>query len=739
MYEYINVLISHLTISDKAYVYKIKKEMHSKIELGSRVIVPFGPKNKQSEGFVISRVASTEITDANIKEIIRIPDDFSLFSNEMFMLANYMSNHYCTSLAQCLNAIIPQGVTEIKQKPNQKKTIRLSDFVLQNIEEIRSEYSVKKMLARQLELIEYLYENRMQSVFLKTLEDFNRSTIKTMEQKGLLLIEETEEKKRRNPNAFISEKLTLSSEQSKVLSQIDEWREAGGFSECLLKGVTGSGKTELYIKLIERVISEGKTAIMLVPEINLTPQMIERFEKRFANLSIMHSKLSNMEQLVEWKKAKDGVVDVVIGPRSALFMPLENVGVIILDEEHEGTYKSENSPKYQTREVAQFRAKHHEALLVYGSATPSVETYYRVKTGDLKCFELNTRYNQKPLPEMHVIDMCMELENGNRSIFSSVLYEKIREKLERREQILLFLNRRGHSTFVSCRKCGFVMKCSKCLIPYVYHSNTNQLKCHYCYETIENTNICPNCKSKAMKYFGIGTQKIEEEAGKIFPDARILRLDSDTSSRKNAGSAIVKMFKEQEADILIGTQMITKGHNFPEVTLVGVVAADTMLNIQDFRASERTFQLITQVAGRTGRGEKQGEVYIQTYERDHYAIQKAMTYNYEEFYQEELLFREQMKCPPFKRLFYIMLTFGDEQTVIGEINELASCLLYDHGEIELLGPAPAGITRINGIYRWQILLRHVDEERLKRYAMSRIEEFRKNRKSLKSQIQINFD
>ena len=476
----------------------------------------------------------------------------------------------------------------------------------------------------------------------------------------------------------------------------------------LLKGVTGSGKTEVYMKLVERVLLEEKSAIILVPEIALTPQMIERFKGRFGvNVALFHSKLSDGERFDEWFRVKEGKSKVIVGARSAIFLPAKNLGLIIIDEEHENTYKSEQNPKYQTKEVAEYLSELKGCKVILGSATPSIETYYRALTGEMKLLELNSRVDNKAMPPMKVIDMRNELKGGNKSLFSRELFIAIQERLKRKEQIILFLNRRGFSTFVSCRSCGYVFKCDECDISMTYHKN-GLLICHYCGKTKREPRECPKCHSKYVKFFGAGTQRVEEEVKKYFNNAGILRMDVDTTRDKHSYERIYNTFKNGEADILIGTQMVSKGLDFKNVTLVGILAADMSINIPDYRAAERTFQIITQVAGRAGRGDKQGEVLIQTYTPQHYSLQYAVNYDYEGFYEKEFTVRAMMKYPPFGKLLLINGTSKKEELLknfMHKITMMIKPLVENCLDIEILGPIPCMISKVKENYRWQIVIK----------------------------------
>lgn len=579
---------------------------------------------------------------------------------------------------------------------------------------------IGKRSYKQLEIAKYLWTRDEISIKeLMTRTDSSLSTIKALERKGIIGIFEKEVyrtpiKKDIKPY----EKLQLSLEQrycvDTILESINNGEKNNKF---LIHGVTGSGKTEIYLQLVEEMIKRGKETIVLVPEIALTPQTIHRFVGRFGdNVALLHSKLSFGERFDQWRKIKEGKVKIVVGARSAIFAPFTNLGLIIIDEEHESTYKSSMNPKYDTIEVAEKRCEQLGAFLVQGSATPSIESYYRSRKGDTKLLNLKKRVKDKKLPEVKIVDMREELKLGNKSIFSKELYEAIDENLKMGKQTILFLNRRGYSTFVSCRQCGYVVKCSECSISMTYHLGDNKLKCHYCGLAINPPKICPVCRSKYIKYFGIGTEKVEEFTRKFFPKAVVKRMDMDTTSRKGSHESILNKMKDEKIDILIGTQMVAKGLDFKNVTLVGIIAADTSLNLPDFRSSERTFQLITQVAGRAGRGDLEGKVVVQTYNPDHYSIQYAKDHDYLAFYNKEILLRKEFNYPPFVNLISIVI-YGEDNMHVGMITRKIYNLLIENIEDSglkdlkdsIVGPFPAPLEKIKKNYRYQIIIKSKDE------------------------------
>ncbi|MEA4986639.1 MAG: primosomal protein N' [Anaerovorax sp.] len=520
--------------------------------------------------------------------------------------------------------------------------------------------------------------------------------------------------KKRNPfsdiNRHPSEAKRLTSEQDAALNEIIRPIDQNKHEVYLIHGVTSSGKTEIYMQAIEACLNRGKTAIMLVPEISLTIQTIERFINRFGNeeVAVLHSKLSLGERYDEWMRVKNGEVKIVIGARSGVFAPLENIGIIILDEEHESTYKSDMSPKYDTFEVAVKRAMMNRSVVLLGSATPSIQSYYRAKTGQFNLIRLTKRYNEMPLPSVEIVDMREELKDGNKSIFSIALYQGIKKCLEKKQQVILFLNRRGYSTFISCRNCGYVMKCPDCGISMTYHKEDNEACCHFCGKKSPVPKICPDCTSKYIKYFGMGTEKVEEVTASLFEEANIARLDLDTVKKKGSIERVLKSFQKGKIDILIGTQLVAKGLDFANVGLVGIISADVSLNIPDYRSSERTFQLITQAAGRTGRGDFPGTVIIQSYTPQHYAIEAASHHDYEDFYQQELTLRKQTGYPPFCDFFQLVISSKHEQEAKLMAEEVGKFLRIKSGRkeaVSILGPQPAPINRVNERFRYQILIK----------------------------------
>lgn len=636
-----------------------------------------------------------------------------------------------------LRCLQEKKVVRLRQKTTRSTYKKEKRYVsLTENEELLAEVKEKaekdKRLAGQLRVLSAISQEESISVDeLKEKASVTDSPIHTLLQKGVLVEQRRQEKR----DVFQLEDYTPTQpfyptpEQAQALALLREEEQKEQKRPILLHGVTGSGKTEIYMQLIEHVIMEGKQAIVLVPEISLTPQIMERFISRFGKrVSVTHSRLSLGERLDQWRKARDGEISIIIGPRSALFMPFSNLGVIVMDECHESSYISDVTPKYHTREVARKLSELTGALLVMGSATPDIDSYHRAVTGEFLLLQLKERTKGSRLPEVFVTDMRKELEDGNRSAFGLPLQQAIRENLEKGQQTMLFLNRRGYSTFVSCRKCGEVLTCPSCNVSYTYHASDKALVCHYCGKEVPVPKTCPSCGSHYIRYFGTGTQKIEEETRRLFPEASVLRMDADTTTGKNGHARILELFGKGKADILIGTQMIAKGHDFPNVTLVGILAADLSLNLGTYQAAENCFQLITQAAGRAGRGELPGQVFIQTYQPENHAIRMAAAQDYEGFYQEEILLRQAMEYPPFSHIFSVLITGEMEQEVILAAQRLGAFMNHyaERAGCTVVGPAPAPLPKFRGEFRWQIFAKGTDAERLKAFALYTVEQTKKD-------------
>lgn len=692
---YAEVIINSEALEiDRPFTYKVPEEFNNEIKIGQIVKVPFGKGNKTSEGFILN-LKNDDNIKFKTKNIAAILVKDPVIDEDDINLIEFLREKTLCKYIDAFRLLIPVGIMK-GAKAKKKRVIVLKNEDLSNI---KNPDGYKK-------IVEFFKTNSGKYTKSELINEHSISQYKLNKliENEVLSIDE-ESVFRYNDRVYNKDSAkTLTIEQENIIREYINSDD----KMFLLKGVTGSGKTEVYMKLVERVLLEGKSAIILVPEIALTPQMIERFKGRFGvNVALFHSKLSDGERFDEWFRVKEGKAKVIVGARSAIFLPAKNLGLIIIDEEHENTYKSEQNPKYQTKEVAEYLSELKGCKVILGSATPSIETYYRALTGEMKLLELNSRVDNKPMPPMKVIDMRNELKGGNKSLFSRELFIAIQERLKRKEQIILFLNRRGFSTFVSCRSCGYVFKCDECDISMTYHKN-GLLICHYCGKTKREPRECPKCHSKYVKFFGAGTQRVEEEVKKYFNNVRILRMDVDTTRDKHSYERIYNTFKNGEADILIGTQMVSKGLDFKNVTLVGILAADMSINIPDYRAAERTFQIITQVAGRAGRGDKQGEVLIQTYTPQHYSLQYAVNYDYEGFYEKEFTVRAMMKYPPFGKLLLINGTSKKEELLknfMHKITMMIKPLVESCLDIEILGPIPCMISKVKENYRWQIVIK----------------------------------
>lgn len=695
MKTYVEIIINSEALDiDRPFTYEIDDNLKKEIIKGQLVKVPFGLKNKLVDGFVVEIKQSSKIEGARIKKVKSISVQEPVLNNfDLEMIKFLRSNYLCKSI-DAIKLLIPYGVLKgIKKKS--KRVVTWNDSTVD-----------KDFDDKYADIITFIKKNNAIYTKAELIRGykFSQYRINKLIELGVLSIEEVVENRYNNRiyENFSEKKLT--NEQVEAINKILSSEK----KVALLKGVTGSGKTEVYMKLVENNLWQGKTSVVLVPEIALTPQMIERFKGRFGkDVALFHSRLSDGERFDEWHRVKEGKAKVVVGARSAIFLPAKNIGLIIIDEEHENTYKSEQNPKYNTREVAEFICRIRKCKLVLGSATPSIESYYKALSGEYELVELNYRVDRRSMPQIELVDMRDELEVGNISLFSRMLYNDIKRAINRKEQVILFLNRRGFSTFVSCRKCGYVFKCPVCDISMTYHKN-GFLMCHYCGKAERQRNTCPKCESKYVKFFGAGTQRVEEEVKKYFKDTRVLRMDVDTTRTKNSHEKIYNSFKNGEADILIGTQMIAKGLDFPNVTLVGVLAADMSLNIPDYRASEKTFQTITQVSGRAGRGSKEGKVIVQTYTPEHYSLLYAKRYDYEGFYNEEFMLRGIMKYPPFGRLLLINFISKNENRLKEFIFDVAKVLRQEKEAylgVDMLGPTPCIVSKIKENYRWQILFK----------------------------------
>ena len=698
---------------NRTFDYNIPKELEELILVGSKVLVPFGNGGKLTEAFV---VGLKETSAFEVKDIAKLEENLT---DKQIALAKWMAKRYFCNVSDCIKLMLTPGTrNKNKEKRIQDKTINCV-YLKKDREEIEFEIQTEKIKSeKQKRVLNFIKDNEGATVpEIEMFTDCARGIVNTLVKNGYLEI--VEKKVERNPllgrNCEKTYKLHLTEEQEMAYKSVEEAIDNKQYQQFLLYGVTGSGKTEVYLQLIEKVLNIGKNAIVLVPEISLTPQMLDRFISRFGKeeIAILHSKLSIGERHDEWERIREKKARIVIGARSAIFAPIEHIGIIIIDEEHDSSYKSETNPRYNAKEIAKVLAKENQAPLVLGSATPDMTTFYQATNEDvfgntkIKLLTLTKRANQSSLPKVEIIDLKQELANGNRSMLSMELYNSIEENLKQKRQTILFLNRRGYSTFIMCRNCGYTVKCPNCNISMTYHSYERKLKCHYCGHEENIVTVCPECHSDKIRYFGTGTQKLEQEIHKQFPEASTIRMDIDTVTKKNSHEMILNTFKNENIDILIGTQMVVKGHHFPNVTLVGVIAADSSLNIDDYRANERTFQILTQVAGRAGRENLSGKVVIQTYNPDNFSIICAQKQNYDLFYETEIALREQLKYPPFCDIILIGLNSYQEAEIKNVSSKIYQYLeqRLNKEEFKVLRPMPCPIDKIQNRYRWRIIIK----------------------------------
>ena len=712
---YANVIIdiSHEKV-DRPFQYRIPDSLKEKLAVGMCVQIPFGTGNQKRKGYVIEITDKNDYPEERIKEIDGIITDNLPAEADAIKLAAWMRQTYGSTMIAALKTVLPvKRAVKAVEKKKLRRTLSAEELTSLLGECMRKHQNAKVRVLQEL-----LTEEELPYELVTGKLHVSAATLNSLVNQGAITIES--ESCYRNP---VSLTVTaeygpeLSEEQQYIKEQILSDYDENIRKTYLIHGITGSGKTLVYLALIEEMIKRGKQCIVLIPEIALTYQTLLRFYKRFGDrVSVMNSSLSQGERFDQCERARKGEIDVMIGPRSALFVPFPNLGMIVIDEEHEGSYISENAPRYHARETAEYLASLKKASLVLGSATPSLEAYYKAKKGEYRLFTMKNRKNGGELANVRIVDLRQELRKGNRSIFSSELQELIRDRLEKKQQIMLFLNRRGYAGFVSCRSCGYVMKCPHCDVSLSQHIG-GKMVCHYCgYETVQPKR-CPSCSSNYILGFKAGTQQIERQLYELFPGIRVLRMDGDTTKQKGSFEKILSAFAEGEADVLLGTQMIVKGHDFPNVTLVGVLAADLSLNDSDYRAGEKTFQLLTQAEGRAGRGTLPGEAIIQTYRPEHYSIQQAAKQDYEAFYEEEILYRELLEYPPAGHMLTILVVSKDEKRCKG----LAVRLAKEAGAyVHVIGPTPAAVSKVKDYYRYMIYLKSLKEEPI-RQAKERLE------------------
>lgn len=675
---------------DKYFTYKVPVNLINKVKVGVRVIVPFAYSKLM--GFV-SSINIENTSDYEIKEILDVVDTEVILTDELLELGKYLKEKTLATLISCYQVMLPNGYKASKKKINKK----YETYITVNIDKLKD----VKLSDKQQDIINILLKNKQVSYsYLKKIN----SSVDTLIKNGVL-VKEKVEVYRLNNNYSLKEKYALTPDQEKVYKQVD----LDKFQTYLLYGVTGSGKTEVYMELIEDVIKKGKEAIVLIPEISLTPQTVRRFIERFGQVvAVLHSGLSDSEKYDEYRKIRKGEVKIVIGARSAIFAPLENIGIIVVDEEHSTSYKQENMPRYDAILVAKKRGEYHNCPVILGSATPTLESFSRTLKNVYTLLKLEKRVNNRSLPEVEIIDMMKAKKKTK--FFSETLYEKINSTLQKGEQVILFLNKRGYATTISCKNCGKTFTCKNCDITLTYHKSSEMLRCHYCGYAEAKPKVCPNCQSE-LELNGIGTEQIEEELNTLFPDYKTIRMDFDTTSKKGSHEKIIEAFRNNEYQILVGTQMIAKGLDFSNVTLVGVINADGSLNIPDFRSSETTFDLLNQVSGRAGRGEKKGYVYIQTFNPTHYAILYAKNNNYLGFFQNEMKNRHLLNYPPYCYLALIIISATD-YNYLGLESKKIKEYLKTNLKTEILGPSLANPFRVNKIYRMNIIIKYKKENNI---------------------------
>lgn len=693
---------------DRSFQYKVPERLEQEIKVGMVVSIPFGNASQLRKGYVTGFSKEPKIASGKLKEICEICSGEETTESRLIALAAWMKENYGSTMIQALKTVLPIQ-EKIKAKERRYICLNISEDegyqILADLEKTR-------FRARTRLLKELLEKKRLDSAQASKKLGATSAVIKKMQEQGIIRIEYDEILRNSMDTSDIpaENQMLLTQEQEIAVQQIREEWEKQSPRPVLIEGVTGSGKTQVYMKLIEWTISRGEQAIVLIPEIALTYQTVRRFYARFGDkVSVINSRQSQGERYDQFKRAKRGKVQVMIGPRSALFTPFGNLGLIVIDEEHEPSYKSESSPRYHARETAIKRAELEHARVVLGSATPSVEAYSQAKKGAYGLVRLNARYGSRPMPQVSIVDLREELKAGNHSVLSRELREKMKARFEKKEQVMLFLNRRGYAGFVSCRSCGQVMKCPHCDVALSEHNN-DRLLCHYCgYET-RKPQACPVCGSPYIGGFKAGTQQIEKVVRETFPGVRTLRMDFDTTRTKGSYEKILASFAKHEADVLIGTQMIVKGHDFPDVTLVGVVAADLSLNAEDYRCAERTFQLLCQAAGRGGRGEKPGEAVIQTYQPDHYSIQAAAVQDYQAFYEEEMSYRMLLDYPPAAHMLAVLGSGPEDELLVQAMHYLKLYVqrIYKKNDLHVIGPAYAAVGKVKDIYRQVIYLKHED-------------------------------
>lgn len=705
---------------DKTFTYIIPSCLQNKVKIGSRVTIDFN--KRVLEGFVLN--IHNKNQSIKLKEIISLVDNEPILTKEMILLGEKMARTYLCSLMSSYQAMLP---TALKAKSSVNMRIKKYKYLVLN----KDEQEIKNYLQtckyeRQINILKELLIKKKVLLVSKT------SSINTLINKELITMLEEELYRYKYSSSIIDKKVKLNTNQQDIVNQV-----INNLTDItyLLYGVTGSGKTEVYMNIIDKIITSHKQAIMLVPEISLTMQVVGLFKARFGDeVAIIHSGLSATEKYDEYRKIMNNKVKIVVGARSAIFVPFTNIGIIIIDEEHVDSYKQENNPKYHAKDIAIMRSHYHKCPVILGSATPTLESMARAKNNVYQLLELKTRVNNKTMPKVNIVDMKEEYKKKN-TIFSSLLIEKIKDRLEKKEQVILLLNRRGYSSLITCHQCGYKQVCKNCDISLTYHKTSNMMRCHYCGYGTKRINVCPVCGSKDIKDYGIGTQQLEERLNKVFTTARIIRMDVDTTSKKGSHQKIIDDFSSNKYNILVGTQMIAKGLDFPNVTLVGVLNADMLLNLPDFRSAERTFQLLCQVAGRAGRGQQDGEVVIQTFNDNHYSITLAKKHDYDTFYKEEMNIRKKLKYSPYYFMTLLRISGKNYQDVSDVSRDIGKYLRNNISPTSIvLGPSMANVLKVNNIYYFQIIIKYRKDNNLK-LVLKQIDE----RYCLDSKINIDID
>jgi len=688
---YIEVLVEIANKNvDKTFTYSVPSTFTSFIKQGIRVEVPFGKRTL--EGFVLNILDS--VPEFEVRDILRVIDHDVVLTDELMELGKYLQQITLSSLITCYQAMLPKALKA-------KQGVQVSKKYEKYLKIVDTTYLAKS--PAQEKVLDFV---RNQPILKQDAISISASAVKTLLDKGVLQ-EIQEEVYRMNRSITKGKPHNLTEQQKSAVTKLGN----SSYLVSLLHGVTGSGKTEVYMELIERQIANGKQVILLVPEISLTEQITSRFLKRFDRIAVLHSRLSDGEKYDEYRRIARGEVDIVIGARSAVFAPLKDIGMILIDEEQSTSFKQDNNPRYRAIDIAVWRMQRHQGKVILGSATPSLEVYARCLKNVYGLVELTKRVNEHPLPPVQIVDMNDQIKCGN-TLFSSYLQEKIQSHLEQNRQIILLLNRRGYASFISCKNCGHVLKCPNCDITLTYHKTNHMLRCHYCGYGEKVLSVCPKCGEKSLGNFGTGTEKVEEKLQELFPKARILRMDLDTTSKKGSHERMIQSFQNHDYDILLGTQIVAKGLDFPLVSLVGVINADTSLNIPDFRSSEDTFQLLSQVAGRSGRSDIPGEVIIQTFNPDHYAIEYAKHHDYLGFFKKEMQFRKTLGYPPYYYLTTLLVSGQNYEEIKTISFQIATFLKKKLTSSIILGPTAPSISKVNNIYRFQIIIKYKKEEQL---------------------------